>query len=147
MWLIFFKGVLCFKYMNYQLQFVIPLSGVLPYIQQMAMLCITENFSTECVLCLGKERQSWRWLFFLHSLFWRVCCISINVLNIDTSHSFCTCCMPLIYITTFFSACALCWRPTHLVEFFLYSHIPDKSNLLLAVSNAKFNLETQTFGS
>lgn len=48
---------------------------------------------------------------------------------------------------TFFSACALHWSPTHLVEFLLLFHIADKSNLLLAVSNAKFNLETQIFRS
>lgn len=54
LWLIFFKRVLCYKYMNYQLQFVILLSVVLSYIQQLAMLCITENFSIECFLCLGK---------------------------------------------------------------------------------------------
>lgn len=96
---------------------------------------LLKTFQLSVSYALAKPKM----VIYLHYLFWCVCYISINALNIDTSHNFCTCCMPLIYIyitnitwiTTFFSACALCWCPTYLVKFLLYSRTPDKSNLFL----------------
>lgn len=42
----------------------------------------------------------------------------------------------------FFTACTL-KSTSHLAVFLLYSHRADQSNLILAVRNAKFKLETQ----
>lgn len=140
-------------YFNYILLFLYHLFC---FIFNKCYYCAVLKTLTEHVSCLWQGRdKNWDSPVFL--LF-----ISLCLLYTSKCLQYCyyfffflTCCMSLMYsyitnvtlITTFFSACALHWSPTHLGEFLLLFHIADKSNLLLAVSNAKFNLETQILGS
>jgi len=88
-------------------------------------------FILMCLLCASKCLQCWYCSQFLYLYVTDVYLYYKCYLNRNVLH-----CLYAALKST-----------AHLVEFLLYSHTADKSNLLLAVSNAKFKLETQILRS